>query len=169
MRKRIRLQAGPLARFRYAATSTASKVLALLGVLAAAGILIWGAIPNIPYVYHAAATFVDHHGSIIRDDISIAKEITAAPETAALLSYRYEGRVFLTQTRECVGSIKDMAPSQRRDFDAAALQFENSLNAFIPDESEIRADFDKAKDSWAAVKRVIDRNGGPASEACAVV
>lgn len=169
MRKRIRLQAGPLARFRYAATSTASKILALLGVLAGIGILVWLAIPNIPYAYHAAATFIDQHGSTIRDDITIAKEYTAAPESAALLNFRYEGNVFLTQTRACLEDNISIARSQHLDFDNAALQFEQNLNAFMPNDAEIAASFEKAKTEWASVKRTIDRSEKPQPAACAVV
>lgn len=168
MRKRIRLQAGPLARFRYAATSTASKVLALLGVLAAAGILVWGAIPNIPYVYHAAAAFIDHHGNIIRDDLSVAKEPTNAPETATLLASRFAGRIYLTETRACV-DIGNISKSQRQEYDVAATNFENSLNAFIPDEAAVDRDFDEVQDAWKAVRKKIEATGQVLPEECAAV
>lgn len=169
MRNRIRLKAGPIARLRYAATSTASKILALLGVLVILGGTVWFAIPNIPHVYHAAVSFIDHHGSIIRDDISIAKELTNAPETVAVLTYQYEGDVFLTQTRACLADAEKIDALPRQKFETSADQLESKLTAFIPDEAEISASFEQAREDWAEAKKRIVRVSDPLPAACAAV
>lgn len=169
MRKRIRLNAGPLARIRYAATSTASKILAVLGALAILGGAIWLIAPTIPQAYQTTAAYIDHHGSIIRDDISISKELTQAPETVGLLTQKSEGNRYLTITRQCVDAAPSLSENQRAAYDAAAAKLDNSLHAFFPSEADIRGAREEIEKAWKNLQPTLTSTGDTLPEACATV
>lgn len=102
MPRKIRLQAGPIARLRYTATSSIAKF-AGIGLLALAFIAaIAGTIPQLPSIYERVSTDVNAAGEYIRDQLIIASAATPSRENATQAKMRLDAGQYLRASESCI-------------------------------------------------------------------
>ena len=120
MSRRVKLYAGPVARLRYAASSSIVKF-AGLGILALAalGILV-ASLQFVPLAYDIVARQVTIAGEYVQDTLTVADTATATREDAAQVQTRLDAGEYLRASEAC---IRDAGLTGQRTY---ALTYEVS-------------------------------------------
>lgn len=139
MSRRVKLYAGPTARLRYGVTSNLAKWAGLLIlVLAIIGAVI-GSLPYVPAIYERASAAVAEAGVYVRDDLTIARSLTVAPEDATALTTRADANTTLQASRLCFDNGNAVPTTQRRELTLAQSKLEESIDHIWIDANNVAA------------------------------
>lgn len=150
MSRRVKLYAGPAARVRYVVTSNIAKWLGL-GVLALAIIgAIIGSIPYVPAIYERANASIAEAGVFVRDNLTIARTITPAHESATALSTRFSGAAMARDSVQCHAAFEgqNIPTTQRRAISLAETNLQSSLDTLWVDAATVERLKGELVEAW---------------------